>query len=436
MNRYDFNNILNDIARQKRKNHRWLVAISSLPLFAGIGAFGIAPSTSVNTFLSKKELHTPRAQLLKNQSEPAFRYAEIIKNDDTLASIFHRMGIKDNEAVQFFARDASAEQIRRLIPGKLIFAEVTEQGHLQSLSYQFSEDKYYKFSRIAESIVSKNVDNVYLRQVIVKSGKIESSLYAATDKAELSDRLANTLANLFSTKIDFHKDLRKNDSFKVIYESFYKDGTLSKIGNILAAEFINRGNVYRVFYFSCTDGKEGYYTEDGQDLRNAFLQSPIEFSRISSGFTKARYHPILKRWRAHKGIDYAAPPGTRVRATADGVIKYMGRKGAYGHLITIDHPGKYSTAYGHLHSFSKNIKVGSHVQQGEVIGYVGSTGLATGPHLHYELRIANVQHNPLSPSLPVKFSLTDQEMIRFKKIVKPFEKQLELLNTVHTASIQ
>ena len=436
MNLYNSNNKLSNIAKKKRKSLKWLVAVSSLPLFAGIGAFGIAPSTSLNTFLSKKELPTPHAQLIENQSRPYFRYAEIIKNDDTLASIFHRIGIKDKEAVQFFSKDMSAKQIRRLVPGKLIVAEITEQGHLQSLSYQFSEDISYEFSNIAQGIVSRNVNNIYQRQIMVKSGKIESSLYAATDKVELSERIANTLANLFSTKIDFHRDLRKNDSFTVIYESFYKDGVLSKVGKVLAAEFINRGNIYRVFYFSHKDGKEGYYTEDGQDLRNAFLQSPIEFSRISSGFTKARYHPILKRWRAHRGIDYAAPSGTRVRATADGVINYMGRKGAYGNLITIDHPGKYSTAYGHLHSFSKNIKVGSHVQQGEVIGYVGSTGLATGPHLHYEFRIDNVQHNPLSPSLPIKFSLTDQEMIRFKKLVKPFENQLALMNTVHTASIQ
>ena len=268
----------------------------------------------------------------------------------------------------------------------------------------------------------------------MKSGVIRSSLFGATDAAGVPDAIATQLAEVFSSDIDFHLDIRKGDRFSVVYETLYNNGDPVKTGRVLAAEFVNQGKAYRAVYFKDREGREGYYTPQGKNLRKAFLRSPLEFSRITSGFSLARFHPVLKTWRAHKGVDYGAPIGTHVRATSDGVVAFVGKQNGYGNLIVLQHAGNFSTAYGHLSRFANSLHKGTRIKQGDVIGYVGMTGMATGPHLHYEFRVAGVQRNPLTLPMPQAFPIAAQYKNDFVAFAQPLTAQLEMLRDLNLAS--
>jgi murein DD-endopeptidase MepM/ murein hydrolase activator NlpD len=232
--------------------------------------------------------------------------------------------------------------------------------------------------------------------------------------------MVGKLADLFKYDIDFVQDLRVGDSFTVIYDDIYRDGVRYGQGNIIAAEFINQGKRYTAYRFKKADGSYGWYSEDGRPIQKSFLRIPVDFTRISSQFTAARMHPILGRMRAHKGVDYAAPSGTPIHAAGDGVIKYHGWERGYGNFVVIQHDRSISTAYGHMSRFVKGQHVGERVRQGEVIGYVGMTGLATGPHLHYEFRVNGTQRNPQTVTLPKPEPLPAAQMALFKAhVVKP-----------------
>jgi len=228
---------------------------------------------------------------------------------------------------------------------------------------------------------------------------IRSSLFAATDAAGIPDAIAMQIVKVFATDIDFHSELRRGDRFSVVYEMVYDSGELVATGRILAAEFVNDGHAYQAVLFHDDEGHDAYYSLDGASRAKAFLRSPVEFTRISSGFG-GRMHPIFKNWRAHTGVDFAAPQGTRVMASADGTVIFAGVRGGYGNCIEIRHGGGVTTLYGHLNAFARGVHAGTHVQQGEPIGYVGHTGFATGPHLHYEFKLAGVHQDPLKVALP------------------------------------
>jgi len=206
-----------------------------------------------------------------------------------------------------------------------------------------------------------------------------------------------------------------------------------RTGRILAAEFINDGRTYSAVWFDDGDGKGGYYTADGKNIRKAFLRSPLEFSRITSGFSSARFHPVLQEIRAHKGIDYGAPTGTRVRATGDGIVESIGRQGGYGNLVVLRHQSQYQTAYGHLSGFASGLRKGSRVSQGDVIGYVGSTGLATGPHLHYEFRVGGVHRNPLTVALPTALPLEANQLARFREQTQAMTQRIDMVRDAQLA---
>ncbi len=260
----------------------------------------------------------------------------------------------------------------------------------------------------------------------VAHGIIRSNLYAAGDQAGLNAAMIGKLANLFKYDIDFVQDIRDGDSFTVIYDDIYRDGVRFGQGDIIAAEFINDGKRYTAYRFKKNDGSYGWYSEDGRPIQKSFLRIPVDFTRISSKFSTARMHPILGRMRAHKGVDYAAPKGTPIHAAGDGVIKYRGWERGYGNFVVIQHNKEISTAYGHMSRFAKGQRVGERVRQGEVIGYVGMTGLATGPHLHYEFRVKGRQRNPQTVTLPRPQPLPAAELARFEsEVVKP---QLARLN--------
>jgi murein DD-endopeptidase MepM/ murein hydrolase activator NlpD len=240
-------------------------------------------------------------------------------------------------------------------------------------------------------------------------------LFAATDDADIPDAIAARIIEIFSSEIDFHKDLHKGDRFTVIYESHHDNGTQTGTGKVLAIEFVNQGRRHRAVYFQAGGSAGAYYTPEGKSLRKAFLRSPLEFSRISSGFSLARFHPVLNTWRAHRGVDYAAPTGTRIKAVADGRVAFSGQQGGYGNLIILQHQGKYSTAYGHLSGFARGMRKGQSVRQGDIIGYVGATGLATGPHLHYEFRVNGDQRDPLREVMPDTVPVSGRELVAFRK---------------------
>jgi murein DD-endopeptidase MepM/ murein hydrolase activator NlpD len=253
----------------------------------------------------------------------------------------------------------------------------------------------------------------------VAHGTITSSLYAAAAKAGMSQGMVGKLADLFKYDVDFVQDLRDGDSFTVVYDDVYRDGSYYAEGDIVAAEFINHGHRYTAYRFKKADGHYGWFSEDGRPIQKSFLRIPVDFTRISSRFSTARMHPILGRMRAHKGVDYAAPSGTPIHAAGDGVIKFRGWMRGYGNFVVIQHNGSISTAYGHMSRFAKE-HVGQHVSQGQIIGYVGMTGLATGPHLHYEFRVNGVQRDPQSVTLPKPQPLPAAQLARFKsQVVRP-----------------
>lgn len=414
---------------------RRLTLAAVLPFFGVVAAFGIAPNTVTEQVVFARvveEVALPGLSAADIPNEAYWR-EERIQRGDTIASVLARLEVDDPDAVQTLRGTREARALYQLMPGKTIRARITAEGKLLALRYLAGTILFAVERTGATFTVTQQPAQLETR-TLMKSGEIRSSLFAATDAANLPDTVAIQIADVFSTDIDFHRDLRRGDRFTVVYEAYYHQGELVKTGRVLAAEFINQGKTYQTVYFQSSGGG-GYYTPDGRNIRKAFLRSPLEFSRISSGFTNARFHPVLQQWRAHKGIDYAAPSGTRVKATADGVVEFAGRQGGYGNLIVLRHQSKYTTWYGHLSGFATGMRKGRHVSQGEVIGFVGATGLATGPHLHYEFRINDMHQDPLRVVMPAAPPITPDLKAAFEAAVQPLALRLQLLRGTNLARL-
>lgn len=418
-----------------KKNLRRLVIISSIPLFGVVAAFGIVPDTPLEDIpVQKIVLDLPLPNIPQtNDADIILWQQERIQRNDSVASLLARLKINSEDKSGFLHDARNIKTMRRLVPGKTIHAQTTAAGELLALRY---------FPGGSEQLLVEKTDGTFKENkspfniethIKMKSGVIRSSLFAATDGANVPDSVAIQIAEIFASDIDFHRDLRKKDRFKVVYELRYSNGEPTGAGRVLAVEFINKGKTYQAVYFEANDKERGYYTPDGKNLRRAFLRSPLKFSRISSGFTRSRYHPVLKKWRAHKGVDYAARRGTPVRATANGTVAVSTRQRGYGKLIILKHRGRYSTAYAHLSAFAKGLRKGKRVNQGDIIGYVGSTGLATGPHLHYEFRINGVQRNPLRVVMPAAIPLAAKNVPAFNKNTEPLMARLNMLRDTNLA---
>ena len=407
-----------------------------LPFLGVVAAFGIAPDTATDAVTHRpvvQELTLALPAPVSGTDEGYWR-EERIQRGDTLAELLARLGADDPAAFQFLRTSRSLRALHQMPPGRTVSARVTADGRLLSLRYP-SGGKVLEVQREGEEFATTETPLVLERRVLMKSGEIRSSLFAATDAAGMSDAVAIQVADIFSTDIDFHRDLRRGDLFSVVYEMYYDRGEPVRSGRVLAAEFINAGRQYRAVYFQYSDSHGGYYTPDGKNIRKAFLRSPLEFSRISSGFSM-RFHPILKQWRAHKGIDYAAPTGTRVKATGDGIVEFAGRHaGGYGNLVVLRHQSKYTTWYGHLSGFAKGVHKGARVAQGDVVGYVGATGLATGPHLHYEFRINDVHQNPLRVVLPSAPPIEPAQKPAFEAATASLAQQIDLLRNTRLSRL-
>ena len=415
---------------------RRVVAALVLPFIGVVAAFGIAPDTITEQVARTRvveEVVLPAPQP-GARADAGFWREERIQRGDTPAALLARLGADDPEALDFLRNARTAKALNQLIPGRIVRAHTTAEGRLLALRYQ-NGGRVLSVERYGDSFSMSEQPAQLERRVLMISGEIRSSLFAATDAANLADAIAIQIADIFSTDIDFHRDLRRGDRFTVVYETFYDQGEPVRSGRVLAAEFINQGKAHHAVWFDYAVSRGGYYTPQGRNIRKAFLRSPLEFSRITSGFTNARFHPILQQWRAHKGIDYAAPAGTRIKATGDGVVEFAGRQGGYGNLVVLRHQSQYTTWYGHLSGFAKGIRKGARVAQGEVIGYVGATGLATGPHLHYEFHINGVHHNPLRVVLPSAPPITAEQKLAFDAAAAPMAQRLNLLRGTNLARL-
>lgn len=416
---------------------RWIVALSALPMFGVVAAFGIAPDTEieripVHTVIEPLVLPTTNIQSISNQ---AFIREERIQRGDTVAELLSRCDVNSADIQAFLIEAKHAQGLSQLKPGKTVQAQTNKRGDLLSFRYHYGGDTMLIVKKNGDHFKTSEQSLPLDRRVVMKSGQIRSSLFAATDSANMPDAIAMQMTDVFSTDIDFHRDLQRGDKFAVVYEAFYNKGELVKTGHILAAEFINSGKAYQAVFFQDNDGRGGYYTADGNNMRKAFLRSPLEFSRITSGFTTARYHPILQKLRAHKGVDYGAPIGTRVKATADGTVELVSTQRGYGNVIILKHQGKFETVYGHLSAFAHGLRKGQRISQGDVIGYVGKTGMATGPHLHYEFKVSGVQRNPLSIEVPTAFPIAANQKPQFHRMAQPLLANLELLRGTNLAAL-
>lgn len=321
-----------------------------------------------------------------------------IKPGDHLSSLFPRLGLSPQQLHEIMALGEATAGLARVKPGQEIKFR-TAGNQLQELLYEVDE-RSLRVKREGGKFVASLIQHAVETRVSYAAGTIQSSLFEDALAAGLSDNLTMEMAGIFGWDIDFALDLREDDSFGVVYQEQFMNGQKLRDGVILAAEFTNRGKTYRAVRYSDPEGNVSYYTPDGLAMRKAFLRTPVKFSRISSHFSLARYHPILHRMRAHKGVDYAAPTGTPVKAAGAGKVIFKGVKGGYGNTVILQHGRQYSTLYGHLHGFARGLKQGASVQQGTIIGYVGKSGLASGPHLHYEFRVAGVHKNPLTVTMP------------------------------------
>lgn len=437
-------NTYNAERKQQRKfKLRWVLAISCLPLFGIYAAFGIVPQTITGTIDTEtviEELTLPVIDDSDNSISAAsqnFWYKDFVRRDDTLQSLLNRLNIRNREAYDFLRNNTTASQIaNNLIPGKQIEAEIDAEGNLINLEYQLAADQYISVRKSADTYQAEQSQRQLEVRPILKSARITSSLFGATDAANIPDSIAIQLADIFESEINFHTDLRNGDQFNVIYEGSYHQGALQKTGEVLAAEFVNNGKTYRAIGFRGEDGKMQYFTPEGKSLHKSFLRSPLEFTRVSSGFSLARYHPVLQRVRAHKGVDMAAPTGTRVKASGDATVSFVGKKGGYGNVIVLNHKQGISTVYGHLSRFAPGLRVGKKVSQGEIIGFVGMTGVATGPHLHYEFLLNGQHRDPMKVALPKANAIDSSKRAGFDTVSQQLSAQLVLLNSSNIAALE
>ena len=426
---------------------RVTAGLAILLLGTGVTAFGVAPLAPDAADLPVRQVLEsvePLATQGQTDSLADFRFnlfrTETTRSTDTADALLKRLNINDPAAAAFLRRDASAQLILAGRPGKTVTAEANDSQQLLKLSMRWPTEDAAVFRRLvierSGAGFGARIENApYGSSARLASGTIQTSLFAATDDAGIPDPVAVQLTEIFASDIDFRHALRKGDRFNVVYETLEADGEAMRTGRVLSAEFVNGGKTYQAMWFQ-PPGKDAaglplkgaYYTLDGQSLRRAYLGSPVEFSRISSGFSM-RFHPILQKWKAHLGTDFAAATGTPARTVGDGVVEFAGVQNGYGNVIFIKHRNGHETVYAHLSKI--NVRLGQSVNQGQTIGLVGSTGWATGPHLHFEFRVNGAQQDPMtiakqSESVPV----SSAALPAFRQLASGVKNQLQAAATI------
>ncbi len=374
------------------------------------------------------ERDTPNATDLSEHPAEQFdnpNWQEItVTKGDSLARIFKRLQLspQDLHAIMTLGKETSV--LKRLKPGQRVGFQVVDNQFL-ALKYPVDLVTTLHVVKTDDGILARRITEELETRVKHANVTITDSLFLSGVAAGLSEKLIMQLASIYGWDIDFALDIRRGDRFSMIYEEQYKNGEKVREGPITAAEFVNRGTSYRAVRFTHEDGHSEYYSDTGRSMRKAFLRTPVKFTRISSRFNLKRRHPILNRLRAHRGVDYAAPSRTPVKATGDGVVSYLGRKGGLGKAIILKHGRRYDTVYAHLSRYRRGLRTGQRVKQGQIIGYVGMTGLATGPHLHYEFRVNGVHRNPLTVKVPKATGIPANAMKDFVRQVEPLLAELD-----------
>jgi murein DD-endopeptidase MepM/ murein hydrolase activator NlpD len=437
-----------DIVRQYPR--RVMGALAVALLGTGATAFAVAtlapdvsdiPVRMVLESVDTAPLSAPLALMSPSKDSALTLYrSETTRSNDTAESLLRRLGINDASAVSFIRSDAAARNALLSRPGRLVMVEANGNHRLAKLKVRWTHDEAPgNFMRLSidkteAGFQSQTEIMPLVAGTRLAGGVIRSSLFAATDEARIPDSVAEQVAEMFSGDIDFYRELRKGDRFSVVYETLQADGEHVRAGRVLSAEFVNKGKAYQAVWFQEPGTKGQYYTLEGNSLRKAFLSSPLEFSRITSGFG-GRVHPISRQFKNHTGVDYAAPTGTAVRTVGDGVVAFAGRQGGYGNVIEVKHRDGKSTLFAHLSRIG--VRLGQKVEQGEVIGAVGTTGYSTGPHLHFEFRINGAHHNPLTiASLNDTVPLSSVSRPAFNRMVAGIRIDLNAARTVSVASAQ
>lgn len=435
----------------RRHPRRITASLAVLLLGTGVTAFGVAPlapdaaDLPVRQVLEAIEPLAAKSAQAQSDALAGFSFrlfrTESTRSSDTAASLLRRLNLDDAAADAFLRSDANAQLVLAGQPGKNVTVEASDSQQLLKLSMRWPTDDEQVFQRLviersgSGRFTSRVETAPYTRSAQLASATIQTSLFAAIDDARIPDGVGVQIAEIFSTDIDFRRALRKGDRFNVVYETLEADGEAMRTGRVLSAEFVNGGKAYQAMWFqppgqdaSGAPHKGGYYTLDGQSLRRAFLSAPVEFSRISSGFSM-RFHPILQTWRAHNGTDFAASTGTPARTIGDGVVEFAGVQNGFGNVVFVKHRNNLETVYAHLSRI--HVNAGQAVTQGQTIGLVGSTGWATGPHLHFEVRVNGVQQDPMtiakqSDVVPVPAAALPQ----FRQLANGFRNQLQAAATI------
>ncbi len=438
-------------AQQFGGRHRKSISAAVLALLGGFGvtAFGIAPLAPDAAQLPQQVLteavNVPEVQAQLDalaEQELSLMRSDLTRSTDTAETLLARLGVVDPSAAAFLRSDATARRLFLGRGGKMVTVSSAADGTLAELVARYPSDQRDQLkSHFTRMTLSRDAGGAWLSrvetaaleaQVRLGSGTIRSSLFASTDEAGLPDTIAIQLADIFATEIDFHRELRKGDTFSVVYESLTADGQPvgwidRGAGRVLAAEFVNNGRAHKAVWFG-DSGRGGYFGPDGASKRRIFLASPMEFSRVTSGFAM-RMHPLLNRWRAHRGVDYGAPTGTEVRTVGDGVVSFSGWQNGYGNVIQIDHGNARSTLYAHLSRIE--VRKGQRVEQGQHIGAVGMTGWATGPHLHFEFRINGAHQDPLRIAKDAEtVPLAAQDRERFAAVARSVQSKLGIAESL------
>jgi len=348
-----------------------------------------------------------------------------VKPGDNLANIFKREGISQRDLALLLQSKPYGMRLKKIFPGHEFTFGLNENDELTSLAYSPGPLDTLQFERDGDGFIGEEVHRQPERVTSYKHAVIDHSLFIASQRAGLADSLTMRIAQIFQWDIDFVLDIRKGDEFYVLFEELYLGEEFIGYGNILAAEFINQGESYQAYTYADTLGSVGYYTPEGRNMRKAFLRAPVEFSRISSNFNLNRKHPLYKRTMPHRGIDYAAPRGTPVLAAGDGKVITASRSNANGNFVVVQHGEQFVTKYLHLSKFANGVKKGKKVKQGSIIGYVGATGWATGPHLHYEFLVNGVHMNPRTVKLPDANPIPAEERTRFAQTTAPIQSLLQ-----------
>lgn len=360
-----------------------------------------------------------------DESEDPLHKRLTVQSGDTLSTLFSKLGLPSSAVHDVLASSKEAKQFTRLKAGQELEFELDTAGQLVSMHSKLNRLESIRLSRTEAGYAFEREHVKPEIRTRYSHGVIDSSLFVSARKAGLSHGLTMDLANVFGYDIDFAMDLREGDEFELIYEEKVVENEQVGTGNILAARFTNKGKTFTAVRHTDSGGRSSYFNADGTSTRKAFIRTPVDFARISSRFSNGRRHPILNKIRAHKGVDYAAPRGTPIKSAGDGRVVLAGRKGGYGNTIVIQHGQRYQTLYAHMQGFAKGIRNGSSVRQGQIIGYIGTTGLSTGPHLHYEFQVNGVHVDPLSQKLPMADPLNGNEKRRFMQTSQPLMARMD-----------